>query len=109
MNQTQENKKISSSFSNIRVINSFDVGLPQSRNIAINNAIGDVCLIADDDVEYVKDFEEIVKHTYNQIVNPSIVLFKIDTFTGAGFRVYQCRRSYDRSCRARSTLDIPRD
>ena len=91
INQTNPGLECVSNFENIRVINSYETGLSKSRNLALKNAIGDICLIADDDVEYVKDFEEIVKHTYNRIVNPSIVLFKIDTFTGAGFRVYPKR------------------
>ena len=49
-------KKASSDFENIRVINSFEIGLSKSRNLAIKNALGDICIIADDDIEYVEDF-----------------------------------------------------
>ena len=52
VNQTTNEKQLQSHFPNIRVINSLETGLPQSRNLALKNAIGDICLIADDDVKY---------------------------------------------------------
>ncbi len=88
INQTKQGHECISDFENIRVINSYETGLSKSRNLAIKNAMGDICLIADDDVEYVKYFEEIVKKTYNRLTNASVILFKIDTFTGEDFRVY---------------------
>jgi len=88
INQTKPGFECDSDFKNIRVINSFETGLSKSRNLAIKNAVGDICLIADDDVEYVKDFEEIVKNTHQQRVKTSIIRFKIDTFTGEDYKPY---------------------
>jgi len=88
INQTKLGHECVSNFENIRVINSYETGLSKSRNLAIKNAIGVICLIADDDVEYVKDFEKIVKDTYHRITNTSIIRFKIDTFTGEDYKTY---------------------
>ena len=79
INQTKLGHECVSNFENIRVINTYETGLSKSRNLAIKNAIGDICLIADDDVEYVKDFDEIVKEAYHHFKHASIILFKIDT------------------------------
>ena len=47
VNQTSRDKILTSNYTNIRVINSFKKGLPQSRNLAIENAEKEICLIAD--------------------------------------------------------------
>ena len=88
INQTKLGHECVSNFENIRVINTYETGLSKSRNLAIKNAIGDICLIADDDVEYVKDFDEIVKEAYHHFKHASIILFKIDTFTGEDYKTY---------------------
>lgn len=88
VNQTKPGNECISNFENIRVINSYDKGLSKSRNIAIKNALGDICLIADDDVVYIEGFEEIVKNAYRSRANASIIRFKIETFTGETYKKY---------------------
>jgi len=88
INQTKEGISLISDKKNIRVINSFKKGLSQSRNLAIQNSIGDICLIADDDVEYFPDFLETIKYAFNQFKNASIIRFKIDTFEGVDYKPY---------------------
>ena len=56
VNQTQVGKELNSDLENIRVFNSYEKGLSKSRNLAIQNALGEICLIADDDTEYLPDF-----------------------------------------------------
>ncbi|MDA9069468.1 glycosyltransferase family 2 protein [Algibacter sp.] len=88
INQTKPGHECVSDFENIRVINTYETGLSKSRNLAIKNSVGDICLIADDDVEYVKHFDDLVKDNYHRITNASIILFKIDTFTGEDYKTY---------------------
>lgn len=88
INQTKKGAECESKFDNIRVINSYETGLSKSRNLALKNAIGDICLIADDDVEYIKEFQDIIKHTYQCNAKVSIVTFKIDTYTGKSYKTY---------------------
>jgi glycosyltransferase involved in cell wall biosynthesis len=45
---------------NVRYFNCPSVGLPQSRNYGLNNAIGDFIIPTDDDVTFVNDFFDIV-------------------------------------------------
>ena len=58
INQTTKDNLLESELTNVRVINSFEKGLSKSRNLAIRNAMGDICLIADDDITYKKGFKK---------------------------------------------------
>ncbi|WP_298239190.1 glycosyltransferase family A protein [uncultured Algibacter sp.] len=75
INQTTPNYILKSSLNNIRIINTFEYGLSKSRNLAIENAIGDICLIADDDVEYVKGFKKIITDAYILHNNAGAIIF----------------------------------
>lgn len=88
INQTKKGKELYSAFPNIRVINSYEKGLSRSRNLAIQNATGDICLIADDDVEYVPNFKDIVIKSFVNNSNADIIRFKIETFSGEPYKLY---------------------
>jgi glycosyltransferase involved in cell wall biosynthesis len=75
INQTNSDSLLVSDSKRIRVINSFDIGISKSRNLAIKNAIGDICLIADDDVEYVKGFDDIIKEAYAGYLEAECIVF----------------------------------
>lgn len=66
---------LESDFPSVRVINSSDIGLSKSRNLAINNAIGQVCLFADDDVVYIDGFDKEIIKAFNSISNASVITF----------------------------------
>jgi hypothetical protein len=66
---------LESEFCSVRVINSTDIGLPKSRNLAINNANKELCLIADDDVVYLENFDKEIVETFNSIPNVSVITF----------------------------------
>jgi len=69
INQTKLNQDLVSTTEGIRVINSREFGLSKSRNLAIENAIGDILVVADDDIEYLPDFDKTILRaykTYNQ-------------------------------------------
>lgn len=74
INQSDGNV-LTSNFDTIRVINTNEKGLSKSRNLAINNAIKPICLIADDDVVYVDDFEKKIVSAFNSIENASVITF----------------------------------
>ncbi|MDO5970923.1 glycosyltransferase family A protein [Flavivirga aquimarina] len=88
VNQTEKGKELTSDFDNIRVINSYEIGLSKSRNLAVKNAVGDICLIADDDVVYKEGFQEIIKKTFATLPKVSIIKFKIETFCGKEYKSY---------------------
>lgn len=88
INQTIRGKDLSSNKDNIRVINSYEKGLSRSRNLAIKNVIGEICLLADDDVEYLPNFETIVKSSFISLKDASVIRFKIKTFCGKPYKEY---------------------
>jgi len=64
------NKTLHSSYNHIRIINSPEKGLSKSRNLALENAHGKVCLIADDDLVYRKDFADKILAAFNEREEP---------------------------------------
>jgi GT2 family glycosyltransferase len=89
INQTIEDELLESDVENIRVINSCEKGLPQSRNIALENASEAICLIADDDVKYVENFNEIILLAFKKHEDADIITFQMNDDEGQLFRDYQ--------------------
>ena len=52
-------------------------GLTKSRNMAIDNARGDVCLICDDDEVFVSDYEKRILDAYKELPQADVVIFKM--------------------------------
>lgn len=88
INQTNRSTILESETDNIRVINSFERGLSRSRNLALRYAYGKVCLFADDDVIYKKDFKAIILEAFATVVNADIITFQMQDLTGKLFKNY---------------------
>lgn len=88
INQTDTARQLVSTQANVRVINTEERGLPQSRNMAIHNAIGDVCLVADDDVLYVPDLASIILEGYTAYPDAVVITFQLQNTNGTLFRKY---------------------
>lgn len=59
----------------IRVISVKEKGISKSRNLAIKNALGDICVIADDDISYEKGSIENIKKAYEKHSQYEILTF----------------------------------
>lgn len=79
---------LSSKFPSVRVINSFDIGLSKSRNLAIDNSIGKILVIADDDIIYQNDFAKIIIEAHNKFNKSTIVNFCAIKENGACLKKY---------------------
>lgn len=96
INQCGENKVESFIWQNLNsgnkhkivFISTTDRGLSRSRNLAIENAQADICLLADDDEVFYKDCADIVKNAFDENPHIDIIAFQIDN---AG-KVYPKRR-----------------
>jgi len=62
----------------IKWINSKERGLSRSRNYAIRNANDDICLLSDDDLEYVVEYEEIILNAFKQYPDADIIAFQVE-------------------------------
>jgi len=88
INQTTTDCLLDSNSDNIRVINSFEKGLSRSRNLAIKNAIGTICLIADDDVVYFNGFDKTVINAFTTHKFVDLLTFKTKTTEGKPYSNY---------------------
>ena len=61
-----------------KFISTKERGLSRSRNMAIRNAIGDICLISDDDEELVDGYEDIINDAYSMQPNADLISFAFD-------------------------------
>lgn len=57
------------------MINSFEKGLSKSRNLALENALGKILILADDDVVYQEGFDSTIIKAYNQFPNAAAIRF----------------------------------
>ena len=64
VNQTHENAILPSDFPTVKVINSFEIGLSNSRNLGLKNSQGEILILADDDEVFEPDFIEIISNFY---------------------------------------------
>lgn len=95
INQTTKGTFLTSENERVKVINSFETGLPQSRNVALENAKEAICLIADDDVTYVKDYKQIILSAFEKNSKADIITFKMNDIDGDFFRDYQDITKHD--------------
>lgn len=89
VNQTDESHLLTSNIDNVKVVNSYEKGLPQSRNTAIKSASEAICLIADDDVKYVENFNDIILSAFKKHEDADIITFQMNDDEGQLFRDYQ--------------------
>jgi len=64
---------------NIRMLSFKEKGLSKSRNRALQNAQGDICLIADDDVRYHDDYVDKVINAHTEYADYDIIVFAVPT------------------------------
>lgn len=88
INQTIPEKILESGYSSVRVINSFEKGLSKSRNLALENAKGSLCIISDDDVVFEPDFEDSILNAFNQNPAAGLISFRVKTPDGKLFKKY---------------------
>ncbi len=60
-----------------RMISTTERGLSKSRNMAINNAKGDICLLCDDDETFFDGYKEGILSAYEEIGDADAVVFNL--------------------------------
>lgn len=81
INQSEQDNIVTyeTSCGNYRMLTFNEKGLSKSRNRAIDNSLSDICLIADDDVVYNDDYEEIIKKSYEKYKDYDVIVFQVPT------------------------------
>lgn len=62
---------------NIRMLNTNTRGLSKSRNLAIQYASGDICLLCDDDEQLDSTYEDTILNAYAELPDADIICFRI--------------------------------
>lgn len=52
-------------------------GLTRSRNMAIEKSEADICMLCDDDEEFVSDYEQKILGAYKQLPQADVIIFKM--------------------------------
>ena len=88
INQTDQDKELVASSKNLRVINTLERGLSNSRNMALQHAIGEICLFADDDVRYIANMDQVVVNAFAKAPSASVMTFQAQDEHGHLYREY---------------------
>lgn len=73
-----EEVKIEVDNKKITWINSPERGLSKSRNLALKNSSAEICLIADDDLKYINDYDSLVLQAFEDNPAADIISFKVE-------------------------------
>lgn len=76
VNQTTPEKLLETDLKSVKIFNSFDIGLSKSRNLALSYATTDWCLISDDDLVYVANFEKMIYEGIKTFNSSGVIVFK---------------------------------
>ena len=61
----------------VRMFSTCGRGLTRSRNMAIANATGDICLVCDDDEVFVPGYESAILEAYHENPQADVIIFKM--------------------------------
>jgi len=61
----------------VRYVETTERGLSNSRNMAISNAFSDVCILCDNDVEYLPGYEEKILAAFDEHKDADVIVFFI--------------------------------
>ncbi len=75
----------------IKIISVQEKGVSRSRNKAIKYAEGDICVIGDDDLIYLKDCEKQIKMVYENNPDVDVALFQIITPKRKPYKKYHSK------------------
>jgi glycosyltransferase involved in cell wall biosynthesis len=81
-------KKEANSIAMPHVYNFQESGLSKSRNHALDLCDSDICLISDDDLEYMNGIEDRILDAFERHKDADIITFQIETPEGEPFKTY---------------------
>lgn len=70
-------------------------GLSKSRNMALDNARGDIVLICDDDEELAENYQDIILNAYKELPDAAAIVFNINRIN------YKMKKTYYRITKVR--------
>ncbi len=81
-------KKIISDAPGIRVINTTEKGLSRSRNLALKNSSKKLCVLTDDDIVFLENFEEKIIQAFTYFKDAAVIRFRAEKSEGVLLKKY---------------------
>lgn len=78
INQITNNEKKFDKFSD-KLYTYYEKGASKSRNKGLKRATGDICILADDDVVYENNYEELIEKAYKKHPKADIIIFYVES------------------------------
>lgn len=80
-NQTNRNEYSESNVlgAKVRMFSTDKRGVGRNRNLALLFSEGEICLLSDDDVVYVDNYEQKIESAFNKLPKADIIIFNIET------------------------------
>lgn len=93
INQCNDKNEVKIDFNDnhIKWINSDDKGLSKSRNLAMENSTAEICILADDDLEYFNEYPEIILNEFDNNPEADIIAFQVIGVEGK-FKEYSTQK-----------------
>lgn len=85
----------------VRIFDEMGTGLTKSRNLAIERATADVCMLCDDDESFVPDYESRILQAYEACPQADIIIFKMTNWTPS-FRDRKMRLKFPQTLKVSS-------
>lgn len=76
----------------VKFISLKDKGLSKSRNMALNNATAEICVVCDDDMEYQTDYEQTILKHYIENPDIDIIIFQVQKKDGSFYKNYKKKK-----------------
>lgn len=70
-------EKISVNGHSVVFFNTSDRGVGRNRNLLLQNARADICILADDDMRFVDDYPHIAEHAFSECPDADILVFNL--------------------------------
>lgn len=107
INQQPSNEHFEKSiykYGKTRMITYIEKGLSKSRNRAIENAQGTICLMADDDLLYVDNVEKVIMREFERNPEYDILVFQVEGIDKKfkDYPINECKIGYIKSLRVSS-------
>lgn len=75
--QQEDYREAETACGRVRMYATTQRGLTRSRNMAIRNATADICLICDDDEQFVDGYEQAILSAYSRLPQADVIIFKM--------------------------------
>jgi len=92
----QSKTKLNFLQNNCRVIHTNEIGLSNSRNLAIKNSKKEICLLSDDDIIYSSDFIKTIKRSFTENKSADIITYQASNELGESFKDYPRLKTHNK-------------